>query len=134
MRKVKLSDYPTAKKIKSFPNYAVTLCGTVLNISKLDKDGNVYALTPSKGCGGHYRVDLRYNGKSTTSYVKNLVGEAFLTKPACNKNYILYHLDENKANNSALNLAYIQFSELCLLTNSIEYREKLKHKSNGRAL
>lgn len=132
-----INDYANAKLIKGFPGYAVTSCGKVLSLPRTVKTVNpitrkpqeykikkVKVLKTNLNHRGQSKVYLSLNGHKKTIYLRNLVAEYFLQKPKDNKNYVIWHLDENKQNNAANNLQYIEFKALCLLLNSTEYKKK----------
>lgn len=134
-----LNDFPNAKHIVGFPGYAITSCGKVLSLPrKIEtkhpitkksqftqiKVAKVLKTTLNKR--GHTKVYLCIKGRKNTCYVKNIVAQHFLNKPKGKKNLIIWHLDENKQNNAVSNLDYVEFKTLCLLTNSVDYRNKLK--------
>lgn len=133
-----INDFANAKLIKGFQGYAVTSCGKVLSLPRkiatkhpktkkpqLNEIKETKVLKTSANGNGQLKVHLCVNGKQKTCYVKNLVADAFCTKPK-GKNLIVWHLDENKQNNAADNLEFIPFAKLCLLTNNNEYRLNFK--------
>lgn len=130
-----INDYPNAKLLKAYPGYAVTSCGKVLSLPRkyttkhpktkqplVCQLKEVKELKPTLSTHGHLKVDLRFNGKRKTAYVKNLVAEAFCKKITTIKSTVVVHLDENKANCAASNLSWLTLSQFCKFTNNHEYR------------
>lgn len=93
------------KEIEGFPGYYVSDFGEVYGVSKgrlmnkYDTDGRVI------------RVDVRRcSGEYKTKRVARLVAQAFVPNPE--KKPIVFHKDNNSANNNADNLMWVTFKEL----------------------
>ena len=100
------------KNIKNFENcYQVSTDGEVRSLDrKIDtKNGTrTYKgklLKPNIGTNGYYYVILSNGGVSKTAYIHRLVAEAFLQNP--NRLSDVDHINENKLDNSLINLRYL---------------------------
>lgn len=83
------------KILNEYPNYKISEKGNVLRI----RDN--YIMTKSIRCG-YYMVSLTKNGKTKQIFVHQLVARTFIkntTKLPC-----VDHIDNNRFNNSVLNL------------------------------
>jgi hypothetical protein len=68
-------------------------------------------LTPTDNGNGYLRINRTIDGKQKTLYVHKLVARAFVDNP--NGLTEINHLDENKQNNNADNLAWCTHKENC---------------------
>lgn len=99
-------------KIKDFPSYECSNYGRIKSAKRdvLKKNGviasyNSKIIKPIKNKDGYNRVVFYSNNKRYIRKVHKIIAEHFL-KPIKNKEFI-YHLDEDKTNNMAINLKYI---------------------------
>lgn len=107
-------------RIESFPGYAVSRDGKIMNVAR----GNL--LNPSPNERGYYCVNLRRGGKLHRVKLHRLIASAFCENAGfCEVN----HKDGDKANNSAGNL------EWCSRSHNLRhsYRE-LGRKLSSEAL
>lgn len=96
------------KTIDDFPNYEVSNYGRVRSLLHFDSMGRLKGgkvLKPAlDGKGNYLHVNLYANGKPHYVNVHRLVAIAFVENPNSYKE--VNHEDENKTNNSALNLEW----------------------------
>jgi hypothetical protein len=88
------------RDIPGFPKYQVSSLGRVLN------KNSVRILQPSKNQEGHLKVNLMRDGEACTRTVNHLVAKAFLPKPPRRDFISVIHLDGDKSNCRATNLAW----------------------------
>ena len=91
-------------KVTGFENYVVNENGEVRN------EKAVVMQTQDNG-NGYLYVQLRRNGKQYKRYVHRLVATAFLPNPNGLKE--INHINENKADNRAVNLEWCTHAENC---------------------
>ena len=87
------------KNINDFDNYCIDINGNVYNKKDLNKP-----LCKWIDNVGYYQVILYKNGKRQYKRVHKLVAETFLENP--NNLPQVNHIDGNKLNNNASNLAW----------------------------
>lgn len=119
--------------IENFPLYAVGDDGSVWSQKSLNGVGvgEWHQLTGHIGKGDYMRVGMSVNHKTHNKSVHRLVLEAF-TGPAPSDDMETRHLDGNRANNRATNLAWGT-----ALENAIDregHGNTLRHEAHGRAL
>jgi hypothetical protein len=88
------------RTIPAFPNYSVSNTGHV-RLDRLNR-----TLHPSKNQQGHLKVNLVKNGNAYTRHVNHLIAKAYLSEPTRRDFTSVIHLDGNKANCAAENLAW----------------------------
>lgn len=91
------------KKISGFESYEVSDLGRIRNAEKLN------ILKPHKQNRGYFRVQLSHGGKRIAKLVHRLVALEFVGP--CEKGKQCAHLDGNRTNNRADNLAWVTQSE-----------------------
>lgn len=92
------------KKIEGYENYYITTCGKVFS----KKQNGFKQLSPSK-THGYRSVVLSKNGKTKTMKIHRLVALAFIDNPL-NKPHV-NHIDEDRSNNSIVNLEWVTQTE-----------------------
>lgn len=118
-------DYEQGKKVIEFNGYLVTPAGKVLSLPRTIKQFNsksnksftqkikeLKELKPMSN-GHHLRVELCIEGKRKTVFVKNLVAEAFVQKPAGIVKPTVIHKDGNVNNNHCTNLEWVSYRWAC---------------------
>jgi len=86
--------------VAGYPNYEVSNLGQL----RSKKSGNL--LHPSKNQHGHLKVNLAYEGRVKTRQLNRLVAEAFLETPHRSDFISVIHIDGDKTNCAASNLAW----------------------------
>lgn len=109
--------------------YKVSSMGRIMRCdeykNKLKKKDRILK-TPDNG-DGYCQVTLSNDGKRKQLKVHNIVASAFLTKKE-NKNYVVDHINRDRADNRVENLRYISFQ--CNLLNC-ERSDKKLSRFNG---
>lgn len=103
-----MSDQEIFKPIEGFPAYQISNFGNVQRF----KDGQWVTLNTTGGAG-YPIVSLSENGHRTTKAVHRLVAKYFLPEPAAEAAECVRHLDGNKKNNRADNLAWGTHKQNC---------------------
>ena len=94
------------KDIKDYEGlYAITSCGQVWSYKRKR------FLKPIVDAFGYARVNLSKNGKVKAHKIHRLVAEAYIPTPLGLRD--VNHLDENKLNNSCLNLEWLSHKDNC---------------------
>lgn len=117
-------DYALAKEIKGFNGYMVTPSGAILSlprgITNYTKNGKptIHRLKKTKQLkptsnGYHLRVELSFGGKQKTVFVKNLVAEAFVPKPAGIVKPTAILKDGNANNTHYSNIEWVSYTWAC---------------------
>ena len=107
--------------------YEVSSLGRVRSVPRIDRKGRRVQdriMKPSRGNSGYQQVGLKSIDRdhSQTKMVHRLVGDAFLgVKPG---GLVTRHLDGDKSNNAAVNLAYGTYRE-----NSLDILRHGRHPS-----
>jgi len=98
------------KPVPDYDGYYVSQSGTVY--SSKSKTKELKRLTANTSDDGYCRTTFTCNGKSKIFYIHRIVAFAWLPPPL-HDNYIVNHIDGNKANPSATNLEWISPSQNC---------------------
>lgn len=120
------------REIPAFPKYRVSSLGRVENT----KTGRM--LIPSKNQEGHLKVNLMRDGEAHTRTVNHLVAKLFLPLPERRDFISVIHLDGDKSNCRASNLAWrpryfaIKYHQQFGLRSYLEMRMPLVDKKTGR--
>ena len=91
--------------IKRYPNYEVSICGMVRNIT------TKRILKPIIGNNGYYFVNLSKNGNSYPYNIHRLVAKQFIPK-ITDDNYI-DHINNNRLDNTFSNLRWVSSQQNC---------------------
>ena len=97
------------KSIPGFDGYEISNMGRIISKNYLGH-GVARLLTPMNDSNGYYRIGLRTDGKRKSLKVHRLVAEAFVDNPEQLDEVI--HVDGNKKNNCAENLAWKSLKEI----------------------
>lgn len=104
LAKEKGLDIDSLKPIKGFSNYFASKEGDIYNY-------NLEKIKPFKS-SGYLQLKLKNdNGQSQVKGVHQFVALAFL--PNYGPGYVVHHIDENKHNNSLINLQIMSVTEHC---------------------
>lgn len=93
-----------ATPIRDAPGYVVTVDGDVLSTATNWRGYGVRRLTPIEGRSGYLKVRLTVDGRRINRMVHRIVAEAYLSPRPVGAQ--VRHLDGDKLNNSATNLAW----------------------------
>ena len=89
--------------IKNYENYEVSICGMVRNVN------TKRILKPSVSNVGYYYVNLYKNIKVKKHTIHRLVGKTFI--PNINNDKCIDHIDNNKLNNTIMNLRWCSYQQ-----------------------
>lgn len=98
------------KSVEEFKGlYEVSNLGNVKSLDRVDSRGIAHKgrlLTPTKGSGGYYSVNLSKNQKRKTIRIHTLVAKAFIVNDDPDKKTHVNHKDGDKSHNEATNLEW----------------------------
>jgi hypothetical protein len=105
MNRVLFAPGEDAMQIKGFPQYLVTSLGRVISLHS----GKARLMKPRPHQGGYKLVTLSDCGRQVTSTIHRVVATAFIPNP--DGLPIVRHIDGNRANNAAANLAWGTYAD-----------------------